>query len=258
MFSYLIGISQNNTLPLRYLTSNSYLSVFFVYLTVSFNSTAVTTRRSSTGREIGNPTRQNPVQVPATKAGVPPAAQQPNPTFTLSPALATRGIIDYNTRSGERIYASATKELDVNKYDGEAQGLMAFLELLEDRAMNFGWDVSIMMIPIEGQAPKNLLTEYGTITLEQIRLHEESYLATQTREAQDSNLLYECIMNSISVECKAKLTIWKQEYRCQQHLSGNLLLKVLIRECHLDTNATVRGNMQSTQCPGHLSANSGL
>ena len=202
---------------------------------------AVTTRRSSTGREVGNPTRQNPVQVPAATAEVPPAAQQPNPTFALSPALATRGIIDYNTRSGERIYASATKELDVNKYDGEAQGLMAFLELLEDRAMNFGWDVSIMMIPIEGQAPKNLLTEYGTITLEQIRLHEESYLATQTREAQDSNLLYECIMNSISAECKAKLTIWKREYRCQQHLSGNLLLKVLIRECHLDTNATVGG-----------------
>ena len=48
-------------------------------------------------------------------------------------------------------------------------------------------------------------------------------------------------MNSISTECKAKLTIWKKEYRCGQLPYGNLLLKVLIRECHLDTNATIGG-----------------
>ena len=61
---------------------------------------------------------------------VPPPAR----IFALSPALATRGIIDYNSRAGERIYTSATKELNVNKYDGEAQGLVAFLELLGERA----------------------------------------------------------------------------------------------------------------------------
>ena len=48
-------------------------------------------------------------------------------------------------------------------------------------------------------------------------------------------------MKSISSECKVKLTIWKKAYRCRQLPSGNLLLKVLIRECHLDTNATIGG-----------------
>ena len=170
-----------------------------------------------------------------------PNAPTPEPIFALSPALATRGIIDYSTRAGEKIYSSATKELDALKYDGEAQGLMAFLELLEERATNFGWDTSIMMLPDPNGTPTNLLTGYSTITLEQVRRHEESYISTQTRNAQDSNLLYKCIMNSISTECKAKLTIWKKEYRCGQLPSGNLLLKVLIRECHLDTNATIGG-----------------
>ena len=98
-----------------------------------------------------------------------------------------------------------------------------------------------MMIPIQGGNPASILTEYGTITMDQIRAHEETYIATQSRNAQDTNLLYKCIMNSISIECKAKLTIWKQEYKCRQLPSGNLLLKVLIRECHLDTHATVGG-----------------
>ena len=201
---------------------------------------AVSTRRSGTGvtREPEEPPL--PPRPPARQLR-PPEVPPPAPTFALSPALATRGIIDYSSRAGEKIYSSATKELDTTKYDGEAQGLIAFLELLEERATNFGWDTSIMMVPDGNGNPTNLLTEYGTLTVEQVRAHEESYLNTQTRNAQDSNLLYECIMNSISTECKAKLTIWKKEYKCDNLPSGNLLLKILIRECHLDTNATVGG-----------------
>ena len=201
---------------------------------------AVSTRRSGV---LTTPERDDPPMPPAPPARQPRAPNNPPPApiFALSPALAAQGIIDYNSRAGERIYSSATKELDATKYDGEAQGLMAFLELLEERATNFGWDRSIMMIPMDNGQVKNLLTEYGTITLAQIRNHEEAYINTPSRNAQDSNLLYECIMNSISSECKAKLTIWKKEYKCHNLPSGNLLLKVLIRECHLDTNATVGG-----------------
>ncbi len=206
---------------------------------------AVTTRGSAATGGSGNPpmppqpSRQPPMPPRAAPANTRNPPQQT--VFALSPALATRGVIDYNTRTGERIYTSATKELDDTKYDGEAHGLTAFLELLGERATNFGWDSSILMIPIPGETPKNLLSEYGTIPMEPIRTHEESYIDTPTRNAQDTNLLYECIMNSISSECKAKLTIWKREYKVGPLPSGNLLLKVLIRECHLDTNATVGG-----------------
>ena len=64
---------------------------------------AVSTRRSGTS------TLREPVRTP-----MPPRTpdRQPEPPNALSPALATRGIIDYSTRAGERIYSSATKELD--------------------------------------------------------------------------------------------------------------------------------------------------
>ena len=172
-------------------------------------------------RRLGTSTLREPVGTPMPprppdRQPEPPNVPQPAPNFALSPALATRGIIDYSTRAGERIYSSATKELDPTRFDGEAQGLMVFLELLEERASNFGWDTSIMMIPDFNGNPIKLLSGYGTITLRQIRAHEESYIFTQSRNAQDSNLLHECIMNSISSECKVKLTIWKKEYRCGQ------------------------------------------
>jgi hypothetical protein len=45
-------------------------------------------------------------------------------------------------------------------------------------------------------------------------------------------------MNAISKEGKIKILIWKNQYSVGTHFSGNLLLKIIIRESHLDTNAT--------------------
>ena len=149
---------------------------------------AVSTRRSVPASSGGTGDPPMPPR-PLEREPRPPIVR-PQTNFALSPALVTTGIIDYSTSAGEKIYASATKELDSTKYDGEAQGLMAFLELLEERATNFGWDTSIMMIPVPHGNPINLLAGYGTISLAQIRAHEESYIGTQSRNAQDANLLY--------------------------------------------------------------------
>jgi len=53
--------------------------------------------------------------------------------------------------------------------------------------------------------------------------------------------IHECIRNSISKEGRAKITIWEKDYTIRGYPSGNLLLKVMIRECYLDTNATSGG-----------------
>ena len=204
-------------------------------------------RRSARIQGVGPPQpviagTQEPTQGtnPAVPAIARPQAQVP---FALTPALASRGVIDYRSRSGERLYTSATKQLEEEKYDGESYGLHQFLESLEKRSNNFGWDTGIMKIPstTQGGAPSNLLRDYGTIDIERIRNYEDSYIDTPTRDAQDTNLLHECIMNSISKEGRAKITIWKRDYTVRGYPSGNLLLKVLIRECHLDTNATSGG-----------------
>jgi len=203
--------------------------------------------RRGTGRHPVQQAARNPL-APAPAGNqpvlppVPPVVIPPVPAFALTPALASRGIIDYQSRSGERLYSSATKQTEEDKYDGESSGLHQFLESLEKRAKNFGWDKGILMIPsVTGAPQSSLLRDYGTIDIARVRAYESSYIDTQSRDAQDTNLLHECIMNSISKEGRAKITIWKLDYMVRGYPSGNLLLKVLIRECHLDTNATSGG-----------------
>ena len=149
-------------------------------------------------------------------------------------------MIDYSTRMGERLYQAATAKVDEVRYDGSAEGLFPMIGLVKERARKFGWDQGIMMIPgAAGGAPRYLLDHYGSIPISDIRTYEAGYIAQQTRDAQDTYLMYECIMNSLSPEAKAKINIWRDDFWVGGFPSGNLLMKVVIRECHLDTNATV-------------------
>jgi hypothetical protein len=84
----------------------------------------------------------------------------------------------------------------------------------------------------------NLIEKYGQISLAEIRALKETYITQQIRPAQDNWMLYQCLMNSISKEGKAKITIWKNQYLVNGYCSGNLLLKIIIRESYLGTNAT--------------------
>ena len=210
---------------------------------------AVTTRAGGTTSVGGSagPTQfvalapNPPAQVQQPMAN-PPAQPQPAATvaFARTPAQAAPGIIDYSTRMGERIYQSATSKLDEERYDGSVEGLFPFLGLMKERARKFGWDQSVMMIPNPSEgAARYLLNHYGSISLGNIRAHKGMYIARQNRDAQDTYLLYECLMNSLSPEAKVKISIWRDDFWENGLPSGNFLMKVVIRECHLDTNATV-------------------
>ena len=50
-------------------------------------------------------------------------------------------------------------------------------------------------------------------------------------------MLYKCLLSTMSEEGHAKMTVWKSKYHVGTHPS-RVLLKVMIRELHIDTNAT--------------------
>ena len=170
--------------------------------------------------------------------------QSQNITFSLTPATAIGGIIDYSTNSGRKMYASATAKLEEDQFDCVAEDLYSFLKALKDRAREFGWDtygVGILSIPDDPINPtdfKSLIDQHGEIELETIRNFEESYIGESVRPAQDTAQLYRCLMASLSKEGKKKILIWENQYTIDGMGSGNLLLKIIVRESHLDTNAT--------------------
>ena len=127
-----------------------------------------------------------------------------------------------------------------------------FLKTFCQRANEYGWDndvTEVLMIPDDHQDPDSELrylpTHYGEISLEAITRFEKSYLGSAQRSAQDSYMIHKCLMNSLSKEGKMKVESWESEYLVTNDEgtmvpSGNLLLKVIIRESHLDTNATTQ------------------
>jgi hypothetical protein len=168
--------------------------------------------------------------------------------FALSPAaMAIPGIIDFTSRMGKDVFRFSTKKLDEELCDCHPDGMIQFLQSLSVRALEYGWDNEvngILQIPEDPadalSDTNNLIESYGMLTLESVRAFEASYIvALQVRPAQDTHMLCKCLMNSISKEGKSKITIWKDQHHVDGFPSGNLLVKVIVRESHLDTNATI-------------------
>ena len=155
--------------------------------------------------------------------GIPPVVpieqQPPGTRFSLTPARSIRGIIDYSTSSGRKLYEKATAKLEEDLFDCNAEDFYSFLKALKDRSREFGWDergVGILSIPDDPIDPnefKSLITQHGEISMENIKEFEESYITGQNRAAQDSAQLYRCLMASISKEGKRKILVWKRNTR---------------------------------------------
>ena len=166
--------------------------------------------------------------------------------FALTPYRAKEGILDYVTTEGRKFYDKATASLNEDRYDCKADNLRSFLQDVDRRAQEFGWsDIpnGITQIPIDPLNPNNndfidLIMNYGEVAMDHLTAYENTYVHLHTREAQDSAMLYQCLMNSITKEAKDVITIWSDEYHVGGIPSGNLLLRVIIRESHIDTHAT--------------------
>jgi hypothetical protein len=65
-----------------------------------------------------------------------------------------------------------------------------------------------------------------------------SYVATETRPAQDTAMLYQCLITLLNQDAHNAIMLWNEEFYMAGFSSGLLLLGVIIQESHLDSNAT--------------------
>ena len=136
--------------------------------------------------------------------------------FHLNPAASFRGILDCSTSASKKLYKNATNSLfdTHDKYNCEPDEMLNFLRELDTRAIEYGWndEVSgILWIPQDINDPASdlryLPREYGTISMESITNFERTYLGQELRTAQDSYMLYMCLLNSLTKEAKMKIQI---------------------------------------------------
>ncbi len=127
-------------------------------------------------------------------------------------------------------------------FDCSPDKLKVFLAQISDRAIAYGWE-EILSIPpdmtnIHATIP--LLTGYGRLLLEQVQAHAQSYVGNQSRAAQDSMQLYQCLQATLTEEGKATVMLKHQDFTFNGIPGGTPLLKLIINKSYIDTNATTR------------------
>jgi len=112
--------------------------------------------------------------------------------YALSPGQANDQPIDFNTTWGQKHYADATKKLSDKPYEGGPQNLKMFLERLNSRAEESGWTEITKINNID------LLTQYGTITIDDCKKEATNYLALDANNGQQTgaNVSSDAIMYS--------------------------------------------------------------
>jgi hypothetical protein len=170
------------------------------------------------------------------------AAENDDVPFALTPARATDEVIDYRSKQGSSIWDKGKAKLSGEPFDCTPEGLRDFLELLQTRGGEMGWDTSVLGIPDDYNdmtgPSKDYLDHYGSITLEHLKKCAETYVNASSRAAQDSYMMFKCIHDSLSKIGRDKVTLYKKDYIIGGTESGILFLKIVVRESHIDTNAT--------------------
>jgi hypothetical protein len=157
--------------------------------------------------------------------------------FALLPGKIRAGPLDYNNPTDMKLFNKAIRGIDP-KFDLKEGNLSTFLMKLKEHARIFGWD-TIMNVPDASGTERNLATNYGQITLEDVKRHARTYISTDTRAAQDSIMLYQFLTNSLTEDANTSVLSNSATYTIATLPSGACLLKILIGKASIDTKAKV-------------------
>jgi hypothetical protein len=189
--------------------------------------------------------------LPPPTPGAPPAAPLATlgaaPGFAIMPGGAfAHAIIDYETREGITLYRSNTRCLYMDTsslYDGNPEGYLGFLNSVQ-QCIREGNMEALFNVPIDLAAAvpdmRPFIANHGIFTLDHRRQFATPTLAANNRDTQDNFMMDTAILASLSPMMSNCININRQLYTIGAHILAILLLKVIIREAHLDSNSSTR------------------
>jgi hypothetical protein len=116
-----------------------------------------------------------------------------------------------------------------------------------------GWTTGTLsiMTNIEGGKGKeeDFINNYGTISLEQVIASELQYIDEESCYAQDTYMLYKCLMASLTSKAKKKVLIWSNQYKIGENKMssgvGGSAQDHHQRESHLETTNATTNQIQA-------------
>lgn len=178
----------------------------------------------------------------AANAAVAPQPPQPVP-FALLPGAANVNPLDWSKAEAMKLFHKATFALDP-KFGMKEETLRTFIEQIRERSRIYNWDY-LLTVPDAATVGRNLLDRYGMVTMADCQAYATNHvgLATattnNTRLSQDSMMLYQFLLNSLSESAKLAMLSDKESYYINDFPSGVCFLKAIIGRSSIDTNAKV-------------------
>ena len=167
-----------------------------------------------------------------------PVAPAP-PTFALGPGRS-HAILNFNDPNtgamATKLYNKVISLLE-EKFDGEADNLAVFVASIHDRARRFNWH-RLITVPIDDGMTRNLLTHYGQVSIENTRAHAANYINTPTRDAQDNDMFYYFLLDSLTNEFHTTELLYADIYTVTNIPVASSLLKQIIILAWVDNPAS--------------------
>ena len=180
-----------------------------------------------------------PPVLPAPQPPPPAGPAPPAPAFALGPGRshAILNFDDPNTgATATKLYNKAISPLDT-KFDGEADNLAVFLASVRDHARRFNWQ-RLITVPIDDGTTRNLLTHYGQVSLDNTRAHATTYVNTPTRDAQDNDMFYYFLADSLTSDFRTTVLLYADVYTVTNVPVASALLKQIIILTRVDNLAS--------------------
>jgi hypothetical protein len=171
---------------------------------------------------------------------MPPAGAPP--IIAVNAPGQIMGVITFDT-AGMKLHKSASAPLK-DTFDGKSSKLTSFINDVGTRAQSFGWDQAIFTI-ITAAGPKNMLDNYSSITMDEIRAMANHYSGppAATRGSQAATQVHLMLQDSLSPELKDRVIARRGEYTFTinniTYEDGVAMLKVVFNLVAVDTKATV-------------------
>ena len=95
--------------------------------------------------------------------------------------------------------------------------------------------LNIVMIEDANNNHRNIIAEYGRLTVKDIKTHGMNYIFQHTSQVQSSIQMYHCIYNYITEASHLNILAEVYEYKAQEIPVGKLLFKLMTQKAVIDT-----------------------
>jgi len=152
--------------------------------------------------------------------------------------VAKNMYLDYTTTQSIKFYSKGCEKLPGEAFNGKM--LFTWLAQVQDKANMFTWTP---ILTVKGKLPTQHFTE---TTLEEVQAHAQVYQDRASREAQNAEMLIQCLKASISRTVYNKVYLQMEKYTIYRKNTfepiqdGVCFLKTIIDNYHSNTRSSAK------------------